>query len=126
MKHPCQKGRRNLRRKETRRVMQHLVCAVGRHQRREVELQVPEARDSNRPEAGQEEPRNQHHARTRRRSALNPSASSTRRKNVSRIVATSPPASIRSDNSICCPRPPAPTNPITTDARIAHSQRYTL
>jgi len=38
----------------------------------------------------------------------------------------SPPLSIFIDWSISCPSPPAPTNPITTDARTAHSQRYTV
>lgn len=42
------------------------------------------------------------------------------------MLATSPPANMRNDKSICWPSPPAPTKPITTDARMAHSQRYTV
>ena len=39
------------------------------------------------------------------------------------FVATSPPANIFVELSSCCPRPPAPTKPSTTDERIAHSHR---
>ncbi len=63
------------------------------------------------------------HASLPRRKRLSRSARRTSRRKVSRMLATSPPANIRSDRSICWPRPPAPTKPITTEARIAHSQR---
>ncbi|MCY1558805.1 hypothetical protein D9M68_957730 [compost metagenome] len=54
------------------------------------------------------------------------SAPSTSAMKVARMVAASPPLSIFMAWSISCPRPPAPTKPITTDARTAHSQRYTV
>ena len=54
------------------------------------------------------------------------SAPSTSSMKVARMVAASPPLSIFIAWSISCPRPPAPTKPITTEARMAHSQRYTV
>jgi len=54
------------------------------------------------------------------------SAPSTSSMKVTRMVAASPPLSIFMAWSINCPRPPAPTKPITTEARMAHSQRYTV
>jgi hypothetical protein len=46
--------------------------------------------------------------------------------NTASIVATSPPLNICIELSSCCPRPPAPTKPSTTEERIAHSHRYTV
>ena len=63
------------------------------------------------------------HDKTRRITALIASATMTRARKVSRIVLASPPLSIFIDWSISWPSPPAPTKPITTDARTAHSQR---
>ncbi len=63
------------------------------------------------------------HASHLRSSALERSAIRTRATNTISMVSTSSPASILSDSSICMPRPPAPTKPITTEARMAHSQR---
>ncbi len=51
------------------------------------------------------------------------SASATSSMKASKMLATSPPLSIFIAWSISWPRPPAPTKPITTEARIAHSQR---
>jgi hypothetical protein len=52
-----------------------------------------------------------------------PSAAKTSSMKASRMLAASPPLSIFMAWSISWPRPPAPTKPITTEARIAHSQR---
>ncbi len=52
-----------------------------------------------------------------------PSAAKTRAMKVSRMEAASPPLSIFIAWSINWPRPPAPTKPMTTEARMAHSQR---
>ena len=46
--------------------------------------------------------------------------------NTSRMALTSLPANILLALSSCCPSPPAPTKPSTTDERMAHSQRYTV
>ncbi|MNR46371.1 hypothetical protein D3C85_1653260 [compost metagenome] len=51
------------------------------------------------------------------------SATNTSARKVSKMLAASPPLSIFIDWSMSWPRPPAPTKPITTEARIAHSQR---
>ena len=59
----------------------------------------------------------------RRRLALTASASATSATNTASIVSTSPPWNIFIELSSCWPRPPAPTNPSTTELRIAHSQR---
>ena len=61
--------------------------------------------------------------RKRRSSALARSASATRATNTSSSVATSPPANIFIELSICWPSPPAPTKPSTTEERMTHSQR---
>jgi hypothetical protein len=58
-----------------------------------------------------------------RSQALTRSASATSAMNTSSMEATSPPLNIFIELSICCPRPPAPTKPSTTDERMAHSQR---
>ena len=54
------------------------------------------------------------------------SAAATSSMKASRMLAASPPLSIFMAWSINWPKPPAPTKPITTDARMAHSQRYTV
>ena len=52
-----------------------------------------------------------------------PSAASTSTRKVARMLAASPPLSIFIDWSISCPSPRR-RQPITTEARTAHSQRY--
>ena len=64
-----------------------------------------------------------HHAKALRRPALMRSASATSATNTASIVKTSPPLNIFIELSSCCPRPPAPTKPSTTELRMAHSQR---
>jgi len=59
----------------------------------------------------------------RRIHALTRSDSATSAMKTSRIALTSPPANILAALSSCCPSPPAPTKPSTTEERIAHSQR---
>ena len=54
------------------------------------------------------------------------SAASTSSMKVARMVLASPPLSIFMAWSMSWPSPPAPTKPITTEARTAHSQRYTV
>src|SRR5258707_11825637 len=93
----------------------------GRGKFAEADPEIPEARPREQDEREQRQTGG--HAHALRNSALMPSARSTSRKNTSRNVDTSPPFSMRIDSSIWVPRPPAPTKPITTDARNAPSQR---
>ncbi|MNI71468.1 hypothetical protein D3C73_1273420 [compost metagenome] len=58
-----------------------------------------------------------------RSQALRPSARVTSRMKASSRVTTSPPANMRRESSSCWPSPPAPTKPMMTEARRAHSQR---
>ena len=62
-------------------------------------------------------------SRARRKPFDSASAPSTSSTNTSRMEQASPPLSIFIAWSISWPRPPAPTKPMTTDARMAHSQR---
>ena len=55
--------------------------------------------------------------------ALMRSASATSAMKTSSMVDTSPPLNIFIELSSCCPSPPAPTKPSTTELRMAHSQR---
>ncbi|KAF5290196.1 hypothetical protein FQR65_LT20676 [Abscondita terminalis] len=59
----------------------------------------------------------------RRRPRESRSAPQTSSMKVSKMVEASPPLSIFMAWSMSCPRPPAPTKPMTTEARMAHSQR---
>src|SRR5690606_21889334 len=101
--------------------------------------EVQEARDhrprdrEHRQHAGHARPGGTHavggvpaHASSLRMAALSASASSTSSRKVARMVLASPPLSIFIDWSISWPSPPAPTKPMMTEARTAHSQRYTV
>ncbi len=59
----------------------------------------------------------------RRRPRESRSAPQTSSMKVSKMVEASPPLSIFMAWSMSWPRPPAPTKPMTTEARMAHSQR---
>ena len=63
------------------------------------------------------------HASALRNQALRRSVSATSATNTISMVLTSAPLNIFIDESICWPRPPAPTKPSTAEERIAHSQR---
>ncbi|MCY1428059.1 hypothetical protein D9M71_439300 [compost metagenome] len=108
---------------EARRVAAHLLQGIATDQRAEIDAQPYEGSDRRRQQGEQHEEIARPHANLPRRKRLSRSARNTRRRKVNSMLATSPPANMRMDRSICWPRPPAPTNPITTEARTAHSQR---
>src|SRR5690606_30899566 len=126
--------RGDIRAKKIAGVGRHLAAGIPAEQGPEIHPQIEERQPRHHRQAEQQDEGQQrafvhgrHRATTytssRRNPALSWSESITRARNTSRIAATSPPANIRRDRSSCWPKPPAPTNPMIREARIAHSQR---